>query len=737
MIGSTGRASVPVLLAWVVAGPVLAADGRAAGLEQAVGQAESWLEQGRLEQVVDRLEPLLRLQAEPVGLGPSDDGATAALLGRAWALLAEAQERRGQFAAELRARTHEIAQWSRAVGAAHPVVLGARVQRALALRRLQQPREAETALREVLAQRMALLPVGAMPAARDHLLLARLFLMPQRRLAEAEAAVRQALQLLQSAAAAGVGVTPADLLPCRLALAAILLEQGRAEDAQSVLLRVLAVLDEQGAPALPKVRLDALRQLGEVQMVLGQPAPAERTLRAALEVAAVHPGPRDIDLDLARTRLAEVLVFQERPAEALVQVMAVLDSRRRGVRGAFHPDLLAIWTRIGDLLIRLGRAREAADLLARLVEETRAQRGAQHPETAQALASLARAQHETGLNEAAERHLRIALDIEAAQPAGALTEGRMAGLRNQLGLVLLAQGRPAEAAPVLRQALQAEQSLRSATSPDIVTLQSNLALALRQQGLLGDAAAVLRQALAAQESLQVAAPSRQVDLLQDLGAVLAEMQDLPAAEAALNRAIEIRRRQTGDPRDLRLARLQGALGRVWVQAGRLSEAEATLQASLILLEAADPADPDLPGLLVSLGGLHRRRGEFDLALARVGRAVDLRRLRWGRRAGPTAIAEIALAQVLDAAGRSRAAEPLLRQVLEVLDRGGTRGTPAVAQAHLRLAEVHLHAGRFPAAAGEARSALQIYERTYGLAHPDAVACRDLLGVAKAGGRPGR
>lgn len=709
------------------AGAALAGQGSTtAPLQQAVTQAESWLRQNRLEPAIERLESVLAQRRATEGSDPADPD-TAATLALAWDLLADAYGRRGQFALEHRARVHELAQWRSVFGPTHATVLTARTSLALSLLHLQQPREAEADLRAVLATRMELLPAGAAAAARDHLTLATLFLVPQRRLAEAENTLTDGLRLLRQSP----GVQEAQFTPYRLELAAVQIAQGRPADAESVLRRILAFLDTQGTSARPDERIKTLRSLGEAQLRQGRYAAAEQTLRDAVQAATQHPGNREVDLNLARTRLSELLLYQERPAEAEPLLRAILDSQRRGVRGEFHPDLFATWSRLGNVLIHLDRGREAVALLTRLAHETRTFRGARHPDTVHALATLAWAQQNIGHTAQSERTLRTALDIADRAEAGAMAEAS-ADMRNQLGTLLLGQGRFAEAASAFRTALQATQALHGATNPEVATVQANLAQALQRQGRLADAAAVLRQALAVQEASLGSVHPRLVDTLDALGSLYSELDDLPRAEAHLVRAIDMRRQLAPDPKDTRRAQLQGALAGVWVQGNRLPEAEAALRASIQTLEAAAPDDPTLPNQLVSLGGVHRRRGEFAQAQALMERAVRMRQASWGPDARPTAITEVALARVLDAAGRPHAAEPLLLHALKVLDQGPTRGTPYVAQARQRLAEVYRHTERPGPARAAAQEALTLYERTYGAQHTETIACRQLLAALAAG-----
>lgn len=715
---------IGVCAAWF-AGAALAAERASAPLGPAVDQAQAWLQQNRLEPAIERLEALLvqhRTTDDPV---PSNR-ATLVELGRAWGLLAEAYGRRGQFALQHRALVHEVDLGLATFGPNHPVVLATRTRLALSLRDLQHPREAETELRAVIATRLGLSPIDAAAVAQDQLRLAIIFLVPQRRLAEAEEAVSGAMRRLQQAP----GFQETQLTPLRTEMAAIQTAQGRPADAESVLRRVLAFIETQGAAASPQERLQALEQLGLAQLRQGHYAAAEQTMRSAVQVASRHPGYREADLNLARTRLSEILVFQARPAEAVPLVRAVLDSQRQGVRGEFHPSLSATYSRLAKLLIQLDRGQEAVTLLSRLVEETRTFRGARHAATAEAMATLAWAQQSAGRYAQAEQTLLAALDIEAE--ATGRTSEPFIDMRNQLGTLRLAQGRFAEAADEFRVALQATQARLGPTDPEVATVQANLAQALQRQGRLADAAAVLRQALAVREARLGPVHHLLVDTLDSLGSLYSEMEDLPQAEAHLSRAIEMRRQLVTDPKDVRRAGLQGALAAVWIQANKLPEAEAVLRESIATLEAADPHDAALPNQLVNLGGVHRRRGEFAQAQSLMERALRQRRETWGPDTVPTANVEVALARVLDAAGQPRAAESLLNHALKVLDQGQTRGTPYVAVARMRLAEVYSHTERPALARTTAQAALSLYERTYGLQHPDTVACRNLLATLTTG-----
>ena len=85
--------------------------------------------------------------------------------------------------------------------------------------------------------------------------------------------------------------------------------------------------------------------------------------------------------------------------------------------------------------------------------------------------------HRAGQLQEAEKHYRLALDLEPGQPDAL----------HLLGVLAIQAGRPAAAAELIGKAVQ-----RNASNPAYL---ANLAVALQQQGKLDDALTSLDQAL--------------------------------------------------------------------------------------------------------------------------------------------------------------------------------------------------------------------------------------------------
>ncbi|MCB9914340.1 MAG: tetratricopeptide repeat protein [Planctomycetes bacterium] len=146
-----------------------------------------------------------------------------------------------------------------------------------------------------------------------------------------------------------------------------------------------------------------------------------------------------LDPDNARAHheLAQALAAARRPQEALAHAQQALQ---------LDPELVGVYASLGSLLLDLGRASQAVPFL---VEARR-----RLPGNAAVAAKLGAAQGNAGDYPAAEEALRAALALDPAQ----------LDARTNLALVLLARGRPQEAAREARAVLQRDPGRAAARS---------------------------------------------------------------------------------------------------------------------------------------------------------------------------------------------------------------------------------------------------------------------------------
>jgi tetratricopeptide (TPR) repeat protein len=320
--------------------------------------------------------------------------------------------------------------------------------------------------------------------------------------------------------------------------------------------------------------------------------------------------------------------------------------------------------RVADIEARFGRAAEAEAAYTAALGQLRALTD-EHPDRAEPRRDLAACANNRGaLLRAAGRHAAAAADFAeaarhyetlAAAPAEAADRAGLAGAGNNQGLVLQALGRWAEAEAAFRTArtrfarLAAEDPQQPAYRYELAGCCQNLGAVCRATGRPDEAEGAYRQALLLRERLAEAGPG------------------LPLFRHAL-------------------AQTQAALADLLAARGRGAEAEAFARSALAARERLAREFPRLPAYRLELAASRRGLGLARLAQGHGAEAereltlaVELLR---PPAAGtdPEARAELARAQLalgdlLCAAGRYAAAEGHLRQAAAALD-AAADDTPA-------------------------------------------------------------
>jgi tetratricopeptide (TPR) repeat protein len=149
----------------------------------------------------------------------------------------------------------------------------------------------------------------------------------------------------------------------------------------------------------------------------------------------------------------------------------VLAGRQRRL-GDDHPTVANTLNNLANLLDDLGREAEAIPLFREAIRAWTASLGADHPRVATGLYGLSQALADSGDLRGAEEALRASLAIDERRlPAG---HPYLATDRLELGKLLLADQRPAEAEAELRWALEAFRQNGTAGAADAAKAQAAL-----------------------------------------------------------------------------------------------------------------------------------------------------------------------------------------------------------------------------------------------------------------------
>jgi len=446
---------------------------------------------------------------------------------------------------------------------------------------------------------------------------------------DAEARLTEALSLqhaLYGETHADVATTLEELGRVHLTLAGKL---GEAEEEQRRALAIrTAIFGERDSASVA-----AMQALGATLNQRGKHAAAESLLVAALAIQRTSS--RTTPLDSANTLQALGIVLRnlQRLQEAEEAARASLAVRRQGLAPT-HPDLLLSLHTLAFILEQAGQYEEAERLFRERYELTVQSVGLENPTTVNALNSVAYMLWRSGSYARAEEafrevvalgrrvyrtdHVVVGIGInnlavavrrrggEALREAEALQREAIAINRSaygtehprtaadldNLGRILLAQGRVAEAERTHREALALRSRLL--TPDDLENAESLLGLgaARAAAGDLTAADSLMRRALAMRTERLGSLNPRTANAHHDLGVVLRQRREYEASEHHLRQALTARSGMTGPPHpDAAISMRELAL--VLRAAGQAEESDSLLQRSQqILVERLGADDPE-------------------------------------------------------------------------------------------------------------------------------------------------
>jgi eukaryotic-like serine/threonine-protein kinase len=444
----------------------------------------------------------------------------------------------------------------------------------------------------------------------------------------------------------------------------------------------------------------ALAALSGLLLVAGLASTAWQ-MRAARAQAARAEAVKEFLLRLFDVSDPDVSKGKEVPARALLDQGAARIERELAGQPALRAEMLGV---MGDLYRKLGRYDRAAPLLEQELGLQRRLHGNGGREVAGSLVRLAALRQDMGALREAEPLLREALrlhrdpGIEAARTQSAqarllsaggdftqaapLFEQALSTLAATAGpesadfadtleakaQMLLFEGRPAAAVPLLQRTLRIRRRLYGNLHTKVIQALSNLAVAHQESRDYATAADLLREVLALDRKLRGGSHPEVALDLTNLGSVLNRRGAYAQAEPALRQALALRRRFLGKDNP-QLAVNYHNLAVAVAGQGRPAEAEALLRRAADLnRELVGDGHPRQAMLLTALGRVLAQQGKEGEAADLLDRAVVVL-----RSAGPaveTLLADALAVQgsLLLAAGHRAEAEPPLAEALAIQQR---------------------------------------------------------------------
>lgn len=245
-------------------------------------------------------------------------------------------------------------------------------------------------------------------------------------------------------------------------------------------------------PENPKTVV-AMQNLGALYLGTGQYAEAEPLLKKALDFQVRHNGYDNQDTLTSSDSLAELYIEQSRYAEASPYLAKGLNSYRR-VFGPEHPATLTEMYGLAKVLAGEGRYPEAEKLFAEVLAVNQHVRGPRHPYTLNTAHSLAMVYVEEGRFAEAIALLQTTLDT-SRQVAGPDVQDTLSD-ESALAWAYDAKGDLPRAQTLWESALQGYRTLGKDNVADVADVEDLLGQDLTHQGKPAQAEPLLRQALA-------------------------------------------------------------------------------------------------------------------------------------------------------------------------------------------------------------------------------------------------
>lgn len=506
---------------------------------------------GRLEDAEEHYRAALDIRRAVLGDGHAD-------VARSWFRLARLVDARGDYGRAAALMAEAIAAGSAAFGAAGETVVRWRGERAALLHDSGDLAAAESAYREAIAAAEPVLPPDDPDLANARQGFASL-LRQTGRAAEAEPLHRAALasrekvfgpddpsvasaleglgraldglgrrteaaEALQRALAirdATAGEESPAAVATAFALGRALMAGDRPREAEPLFRRVLAAREAAEGPSGKDVA-DAARWLASAAQRLDRKAEAELLYKRALAIREAVSGPDDVLTGYDLLSLGLLYAGQQRIGEAtplLRRAVAIMEGSAGDPKSA-----VAARMALAFLEASLGNAEEAVRLAERSLADVAAASGADHPDAADIMVTLAQIRLEQKQLGEAERLAARAQDIYSGKAPGDRAALRAAAI---VGAVRLAEGRAAEAGTIYDGILDELSRRYGDDSPELRSALADVGRARFASGDFAAAAAAFERSVAITEDL--AAIDAGVAFVSRTGAV----EDQAIARAAV------------------------------------------------------------------------------------------------------------------------------------------------------------------------------------------------------------
>jgi serine/threonine-protein kinase len=388
-----------------------------------------------------------------------------------------------------------------------------------------------------------------------------------------------------------------------------------------------------------------------------------------------------------------------------------------------EPEALSAAAELGVLYQRLGMAKEAEDLIQRVLEIRTATLGEDHPASLSSLNQLADLYFAMGRIDDVEPLDRKTLEI-SRRILGVDHPETLRSL-NGLAATLFRQGRYGEAAPLFEEGLEIRRRTLGENHPDTLMLANNLAAVYLELGRNTEAEALQRNVVEVRTRVLGPDHDQTAMSIHNLGVTLAQLGRYEEAEVELRRAIAIRTKLVGERRASLFSK--SYLADVLRAMERWNEAEALyLETWEAQREEFGSEDAETLKTASGLAELRRLTGDVAGADALLDEILEAQVRVRGEEHPDTLQSLTTLAHVHNQQGRFDEALSLCERAMEAGIRSLGADHAAVLQAATEKVVALRGLGRDSEARALADEIVAGYSRTLGDDHPSTIEAAKLV-----------
>ena len=383
---------------------------------------------------------------------------------------------------------------------------------------------------------------------------------------------------------------------------------------------------------------------------------AEALDRAAGEIPTSFPGKPLVEAEVRHTigTAYRNLGRYDRARPLLEAAFAT----RSGMLGDDDPETINTLSALAELAWRDSRYDNAVDLGRELLERHRRVYGEPSPEVAGSLEDLGRILTDAGRFDEAgpvvDQALAMTVEVDGERSLQAA-----ACYQNKATLVQLERRDYAAAEELARKALEIHRGAIEAETMDTASMVNNLGVLILLQGRFEEALPVLQEAADLSRRVGGDRHPELARALENLGNVYYRQREFDRTLELLDEVMTMRREVLGeDSPDV--ARTRNNLGMVYNAAGRPDEAEAFLRGAVAGMERAYGSDhPDVASSHWSLAHVLWGQGKLDQAEVELRAAVAVAERAYPEGSAGWAAYRLPLGNLLAERGRFAEAEPLV------------------------------------------------------------------------------